>query len=83
MAKVLEIHLEEKLPLLSEDKMEEAKETIDQYSDVELKNILVSEDGIAVEIWEAPDAETVEEIINKVMGQDHCDTIVEVDELEI
>ncbi len=83
MTTVLEIHLEEKLPLLSDDEMEEANEVIEQYPDVELKRILVSEGGIAVEEWEAPDAETVEEIIDKVMGPNHCDTIVEVDELDI
>ncbi|KXB04772.1 hypothetical protein AKJ50_00955 [candidate division MSBL1 archaeon SCGC-AAA382A13] len=83
MVKILEIHLDRKLPDLSKEKITEAKRTIRKYPNVELEKILSSEKGIAVEIWEAPDTETVREIIQKVMGPNHCDKIIEVKELEL
>lgn len=87
MVKVLEIHYEKKLPELDKEDLGEVKENLQaflsDYPNTELKKILVSEEGIAVEEWEAPDAETVEEIVEKLMGPDHCDCVVEVEPLEL
>lgn len=85
MARILEIHHEKRLPEMSDEDLEEVREGLQaflsDYPNTELKEILVSEEGIAVEEWEAPDAETVEEIVEKLMGPDHCDCVVEVEPL--
>lgn len=83
MTRVLEIHLEEKLPEISEDDIEGVKEILENYPDAELKQIMVSDEGIAIEEWKAPDAETVEKILEDLMGPDHCDAVVEVEKIEI
>jgi len=87
MAKILEIHHERRLPELSEEEMEKMSDSLQSvlrdYPNTELKEILVSEEGIAVERWEAPDAKTVEEIVEKLIGPNHCDCIVEVEPLDL
>ncbi len=83
MAKILEIHFEEKLPELSEERKKEIMGKLEEYKDVKLKRILTSKNGIAIEEWEAPSAKRVKSIIEEIMGQDHCDLVIEVDELEI
>ena len=87
MATVLEIHNEKKLPEMSAEELNEVKAELDEiledYPEVELKQILVGEDGTAVEWWEAPSADEVREVIEKLMGPGHCDKIVEVEPLEL
>ena len=87
MALVLEIHDEKKLPDLSEEEFENVKKELNDiladYPDTELLEILVADDGTAVEKWKAPDADTVKEVIEKLMGPGHCDRIMEVEALEV
>ena len=87
MATILEIHNEKKLPDLSDEEFEEGKgelnEILSEYPDTELLEILVAEDGTAVEKWKAPDADTVKEVIERLMGPGHCDKIVEVESLDL
>jgi hypothetical protein len=87
MATVLEIHDEKKLPELSDEEFEEVKQDLNEilaeYPDTELLEILVAEDGTAVEKWKAPDADTVREVIERLMGPGHCDRIMEVEPLDV
>jgi len=87
MALVLEIHDEKKLPDLSKEEFEEVKQELNDilsdYPDTELLEILVGEDGTAVEKWKAPDADTVKEVIERLMGPGHCDQILEVESLDL
>lgn len=83
MEKILEIHIEEKFPELGDKEKKEIMSKLDEYDDVKLERILNSENGIAVEEWRAPSADRVREVIENLLGEDHCDLVVEVEEIDI
>jgi len=87
MAKVIVFHYTErgKLPKLSREEINEIKkkfyEELKNYSDVWFNGTFVDEEGRGICEWEAPNAEVVEEIVKKVIGQPPVDGTVVVSRL--
>lgn len=75
MAKVLVFHYTEKgrLPKLTPEQVEGVKKAlaaeIKKYPGVQFHGTFVDEKGRGVCYWEAPNAEVVEEIVKKVIGE--------------
>jgi hypothetical protein len=83
MAKVIVFHYTDKgkLPKLSKDElngiMKKIYDELKNYPDVKFNGTFVDEDGKGICDWEAPNAEMVNEVIEKVLGQPPADgTIV-------
>ncbi|OQX87818.1 MAG: hypothetical protein B6D55_02115 [Candidatus Omnitrophica bacterium 4484_70.2] len=87
MAKVIVFHYTERgrLPKLSREEINEIKkkfyEELKNYSDVWFNGTFVDEEGRGICEWEAPNAEVVEEIVKKVIGQPPVDGTVVVKRL--
>jgi len=87
MAKVIVFHYTERgrLPKLSREEINEIKkkfyEELKNYSDVWFNGTFVDEEGRGICEWEAPNAEVVEEIVKKVIGQPPVDGTVVVSRL--
>jgi hypothetical protein len=83
MAKVIVFHFTEqgRLPKLTEEELKNLREKFDE----ELKNYpgvtlstYVDENGMGICDWEAPDAETVKKIVEKVLGSPPADPTIVV-----
>ena len=85
MSKVIVFHYTDKgkLPKLSESELNELKEKFDQelknHPDVKFNGTFVSQNGIGFCDWDAPNAEIVNEIIKKVLGEAPIDGSVVVE----
>ncbi|HDM37809.1 MAG TPA: DUF4242 domain-containing protein [Candidatus Omnitrophica bacterium] len=75
MAKVIVFHYTEKgkLPKLSPEELEDIKkkfeEVLKDYPDVKFNGTFVDEEGRGICDWDAPNAEVVNEIVKKVIGE--------------
>lgn len=71
-----------KLPNLAEDVRRDVRakflEVLKDYPDVTFYGTWVDEEGRGVCLWEAPSAETVKEIVAKVLGSPPADPVIEV-----
>ncbi len=84
MAKVIVFHFTEKgrLPKLSEEELKEIRrkflEVLKDYPDVTFHGTYVNEEGMGICDWEAPNAEVVKEIVEKVLGSPPVDPVIVV-----
>lgn len=85
MTKVLVIHYTEdgQLPKLSEDELksiqEDVKDRLEKEEKVEFNGTFVNEEGMGICDWEAPNANTVKEIVDEVIGAPY-DEVIEVEQ---
>ena len=79
MAKVIVFHYTDKgkLPNLSKDEVDEIMRNIydelKEYPDVKFNGTFVDKEGRGICEWEAPNADVVKEIIEKVLGEPPAD----------
>lgn len=84
MVKVLVFHFTEegRLPKLSEEELREIRrkflEVLKNYPDVTFHGTYVNEEGMGICDWEAPNAEVVKEIVEKVLGSPPKDPTIVV-----
>ena len=84
MAKVIVFHYSEigKLPKLNEDELDGLRAKFNQvlsdYPQVNFNGTFVDEEGRGICDWEAPNAEVVNEVIEKVIGEKPVDGAVVV-----
>ena len=84
MAQVVVFHYTDqgKLPKLSEEDLNKIKrkfyDKLENYPNVWLNGAFVDEEGRGICEWEGPNAEVVEEIVKKVIGEQPADGAVVV-----
>jgi len=84
MAKVLVFHYTEggRLPKLSkkelEDIMKQFYEVLKDYPEVKFNGTYVDENGMGICDWDAPNADVVKEIVEKVLGAPPADPVIVV-----
>jgi len=84
VARVIVFHYTDrgKLPKLSEEELNEIKkkfyEELKNHPNVWFNGAFVDEDGRGICEWEAPNAEVVEEIVKRVIGEPPADGTVVV-----
>jgi len=84
MAKVIVFHYTEKgkLPKLSEDELNEIMrkfyDELKNYPEVKYNGTFVDEEGRGICDWDAPNADVVNEIVKKVLGEPPLDGAVVV-----
>jgi len=70
MARVLVIHLNNRMPKLDEkakrELLKKAQELLFKYPGVKFNGTFVDDDGVGICDWDAPDAETVERIVREL-----------------
>ena len=87
MTKVIVFHYTDKgkLPKLSEDELRGIREKIDEelknYPEVKFNGAFVDEEGRGICDWEAPNADVVNEIIKKALGEPPVDGTVVVQQV--
>lgn len=84
MAKVIVFHFTEpaRLPRLSEEEIKDIQKKFENvlgdYPEVRFNGAFVDENGMGICDWEAPDAKTVKEIIEKALGSPPADPTIVV-----
>jgi len=85
MAKVIVFHYTDKgrFPKLSKEElndiMKKFYDVLKDYPDVKFNGTYVDENGMGICDWEAPNAEVVKEIVEKVLGSPPTDPTIVVE----
>ncbi len=71
-----------KLPKLSSEELKNVRakflEVLKEYPDVTFYGTWVNEEGMGICLWDAPNPDTVREIVAKVLGSPPVDPVIDV-----